>query len=57
MNTFHYVYILQSEKDPTKHYTGFTENLKIVWKNTIMEKFLILLNSNLGKSKPIAFEN
>ncbi len=28
MNTFHYVYILQSEKDLTKNYTGFTENIQ-----------------------------
>lgn len=27
MNTFYYVYILQSQKDPKKHYTGFTEYL------------------------------
>jgi len=27
MKTFYYVYILQSEKDLTTHYTGFTENL------------------------------
>jgi len=25
---FYYVYILQSEKDPGKFYTGFTKNLK-----------------------------
>ena len=28
MNTFQYVYILQSEKDSTKHYTGHTENIQ-----------------------------
>lgn len=28
MNEFYYVYILLSEKNTTKHYTGFTENLK-----------------------------
>jgi len=28
MNKFYYVYILQSEKDSTKHYTGHTENLQ-----------------------------
>ena len=26
--TFHYVYILQSESDPTHFYTGFTQNLE-----------------------------
>jgi len=25
--TFHYVYILVSESDPTRHYTGCTKNL------------------------------
>jgi len=28
MKTFYYVYILESEKDPTTHYTGFTENIQ-----------------------------
>ena len=28
MNTFYYVYILQSETIPTKHYTGHTENIQ-----------------------------
>jgi len=28
MNAFYYVYILQSEKDPTKHYTGHTVNVQ-----------------------------
>ncbi|GMU94415.1 MAG: hypothetical protein AMXMBFR4_34730 [Candidatus Hydrogenedentota bacterium] len=27
MNGFHYVYILVSETDPTKHYTGYTTDL------------------------------
>ena len=27
MDTFHYVYILVSEKDPTAHYTGLTTDL------------------------------
>jgi putative endonuclease len=26
--TFHYVYILVSESDPSRHYTGLTENLE-----------------------------
>ncbi len=25
---FFYVYLLQSQKDPSSHYTGFTENLQ-----------------------------
>lgn len=28
MNKFFYVYIIQSEKDPKRFYTGFTESLK-----------------------------
>lgn len=28
MNEFKYVYILQSEPQPNRHYTGCTENLK-----------------------------
>jgi len=28
MNTYYYVYILQSENNPEKHYTGFTNNLE-----------------------------
>ena len=28
MNTFFYVYILQSDADDKRYYTGFTENLK-----------------------------
>ena len=27
MTTFHYVYILVSERDPNRHYTGRTSNL------------------------------
>ena len=26
MSGFHYVYILQSENDPTRHYTGITQD-------------------------------
>ena len=28
MNPFHYVYVLVSETDETRHYTGITENLE-----------------------------
>jgi len=27
MNRFHYVYILVSDRDPTRHYTGSTDDL------------------------------
>ncbi len=27
-DNFHYVYILRSERDPTRHYTGLTQNLE-----------------------------
>jgi putative endonuclease len=28
MNPFHYVYVLVSEADESRHYTGITENLE-----------------------------
>jgi len=28
LNNFHYVYILEAEDDPTRHYTGLTQDLE-----------------------------
>jgi putative endonuclease len=29
LNNFHYVYILVAEDDPTRHYTGLTQDLEL----------------------------
>jgi len=46
-NTFFYVYILQSERDPARYYTGFTENL-----NTRLKDHNTSKDPHTAKFKP-----
>jgi len=47
-----YVYILQSEVNPQRFYTGLTDDLRTRLKNRILTASFTRLNGSRGKSKP-----
>jgi len=48
MAKFHYVYILQSEVDPARFYTGFTDDLRARFKNHNTAASATRQNGSLG---------
>jgi hypothetical protein len=48
---FSYVYILHSDADPERYYSGLTDDLAIACVATMPVKSLTLLNSGPGESK------
>jgi hypothetical protein len=51
---FHYVYILQSEVAPERHYIGMTSDLTQRLAAHNLARFRIPQNSNLGPLKPLS---